>query len=205
MHTIRFEENVAKVLRDLASDRHVQKLYIEKEGRGLTKCLLCNVGGQSRMEMANHCNDERHERNVSHLKNSIRKFSMLSSCAKHMFDCDIRGLNAMLDTVSHTAWKDSVRAEFFQYFIAPGTDDEKEDRNMLLPVVTKLFICLLNEWTTLLGLAVWKAKCHLQAPLGLDLLATHEWLRSGWKMCKSEQRASQDMDVIVSLVRPFLM
>jgi hypothetical protein len=89
--------------------------------------------------------------------------------------------------------------------LVPITDDEEEDRNMLFPVVTKLFLCLLNECTTLLGLAVWKAKCHLQAPLGLDLLATHEWLRSGWKMCKSEQRASQDMDVIVSLVRPFLM
>jgi hypothetical protein len=63
---------------------------------------------------------------------------------------------------------------------------------------------LRNERLTLVGLAVWKAQCLRQIPPLTDYYCVQQWLSSVWKLCKPEQRTSNAMDIVVSMVRGFL-
>jgi hypothetical protein len=72
-------------------------------------------------------------------------------------------------------------------------------------LIFNLKTCLQNERLTLLGLAVWKTECLRQVPsVVMDYYTIQQWMSSGWKACKPEQRASNATPIIVSAMRLFL-
>jgi hypothetical protein len=66
-----------------------------------------------------------------------------------------------------------------------------------------------RERVHILDLAVWKALCQLRTDAGkvkkdTDFHAWLDWKRRGWKAIKGEMRDSNDLDIIVTSVSPFL-
>jgi hypothetical protein len=61
------------------------------------------------------------------------------------------------------------------------------------------------EPLALLELAVWKAECLKQMPsIHHGIFRAQQWIASGWKAHKTEQRSSNAMSIIIALVQPFL-
>jgi hypothetical protein len=71
-----------------------------------------------------------------------------------------------------------------------------------------------HERWVVLALAVWKAQCQDAMPSDVTFRTTvelrawyHDWMTTGWKKHKQEHRGEReksDVNLIVSLVRPFL-
>jgi hypothetical protein len=197
---LRYDDAVALTLLNLTDLPSL--LFIQQDGADDTfKCVVCNVRLQTEEEIKHHCKDALHSKNTAHLHEDLRT-ALLAAFRLYILRLEfLRGPIAMLD---NSAWKDSVHAELYRYASLPHRMDTNEERAARGQMLDKLHTCLRNERMTLLGLAVWKAKCQLQTPLGVDLIGVYEWVRSGWKVIKMEQRHSSDMDLVVSLVRPFL-
>jgi hypothetical protein len=180
-----------------------------RNGEQLTKCLLCDCGGCDFESMVRHCDSDLHENKLQDLYDDLHKVMMTSYRACRLFSQPIFGELAMLDQISHAAWKDSVQAELYRYLVVPNQTDmdmsAPEEFELLERPTKKLKTCLQNERLTLLGLAVWKAECIRQVPsVVMDYYTIQQWMSSGWKACKPEQRASNAMPIIVSAVRSFL-
>jgi hypothetical protein len=176
----------------------------------LTKCLLCDIGGLTTAEMELHCKGLPHLGKVHALQEDLNKVLMSSHRVCAIYSQPLCRDIAMLDQIVHAAWKRDIQAELYNFMIAPPVIVSPEafckrrEAELLERPTKKLKTTLQNERLTLLGLAVWKAKCMCQIPPVTDYHGVQEWLRSDWKTCKAEQLTSNAMDIIVSAVRSFL-
>jgi hypothetical protein len=183
---------------ELYEDEPFIKFSIDEH---LFQCCLCDVSGITDSALQPHRGSTRHCQNVLLFVDSLEQVNAASMRACHLYAATRRHEIGMLDELCHARWRDAAHAELYRYLAAPYTSvDELE---LLERPVTRLKTCLQNERLVLLALAVWKAQCLRQMPVG-DFDAAQNWMRCGWKACKPLQRASNAMDIIILAVRSFL-
>jgi hypothetical protein len=108
----------------------------------------------------------------------------------------------LIGQMTHAPWRNSVLAGMFHYVFGPSTDVHA-DNELLRHTLLQLRQHHNLERLALIGLATWKAQCLCQVPVSGYYLTYAQWVASGWKTCKTSQRDSNAMNVIVKCVKPF--
>jgi hypothetical protein len=111
-------------------------------------------------------------------------------------------------------WKNAVKAALYDHTKATLHSNPQASLTAAMTMLRKYEYL---EPFALLELAVWKAGCLKQMPslnhdicplscpsINHDIYRAQQWIASSWKAHKAEQRYSNAMSIIVSLVRPFL-
>jgi hypothetical protein len=101
------------------------------------------------------------------------------------------------------AWKNAVKAALYDHTMSTLYTSNPQDSLAAAMTILRKYEYL--EPLALLELVVWKAECLKQMPSNHHgIFRAQQWIASGWKAHKTEQRSSNAMSIIVALVQPFL-
>jgi hypothetical protein len=161
-------------------------------------CMLCSV--EIPNDEALHMHNIVHSDRIKKLHGDFERTKGIVHRFKNIYsDSTAKGALERLERLETPAWRDAVQAALFRYLIS---HDKKLD--LLDSAVQELQRYEHSEQMAVLHLAVWKAVCLLQMPEKVDYYLAQEWVRSGWKSCKAEQRNSSAMSILLSSVLPFV-
>jgi hypothetical protein len=177
-------------------------------GRSLYACELCNVDLTPANEfdsmsdtLHDHCSSTRHRIRALQV-HTLQQSNMRVWCAK---------LQCRMDDLADGPWKKDVQNclgwTLLNYQAWKVTGRQYQGPMREAEETIEEYEC--QARVHILDLAVWKALCQMSIDSGkmktnMDFHAWLDWKRSGWNKVKREMRDSNELDIIVTSVLPFL-
>jgi hypothetical protein len=162
-------------------------------------CTLCSNHGLTDKAVEHHLSEPEHRRRMQMAErerhdamNIIYRWNEIRE--NHMFK--------RLKREDYMSLPDNVSAEAFRHMISTKWLNRHQHRARAAELLSKYENM---QRLSLLYLAVWKEECLAQMPAIVHTIASaRQWMATGWKGRKAEQRNSSAMNIIASLVQPFL-
>jgi hypothetical protein len=171
----------------------------ESNEGGKWSCKLCSCHSMTDKAVEYHLSEPEHRRRMDMAKGE-RDDAMDIIYRWN----EIREDNAFkrLKREDYVSLPDNVSAEAFRYMITRDWVNLHRHKDRAAELLSKYENM---QRLSLLYLAVWKEECLAQMPAIVHTIASaRQWMTTGWKEHKAEQRNSSAMNVIASLVQPFL-
>jgi hypothetical protein len=189
---------------------------ITQSSHGRWYCSVCPFGNISQTKMIAHSVTSSHQSSLSHFKTREATQLKAGRTLLDRFD-SVSRIERRASKLFKT-WEDRVIAHLFRYMA--GDVKASNENHHLLEAERLLEKYELMERFALLELAVWKATCTRHAgevkvdPKDVktvedairfvDAIRVAEKQGSGWKDYRTEMRHSNAIEIIMSLVIPFV-
>jgi hypothetical protein len=161
-------------------------------------CKLCKCHNMTERALKYHLSEPAHERRMAQAARQQDEAKEIIYLWNHIND---HGELKRLKGEDSRSLPDNVLAEAFRFMKA----SKHLDRRLHIAKAAELLSKYENaERLSLLYLAVWKEECLAQMPAVHTIASARQWMTAGWKEHKAEQRSSSAMNVVASLIQPFL-
>jgi hypothetical protein len=174
--------------------------YVVKKSEPYS-CQLCLRYTFSLVGLIEHCQEPTHIKNVKDLRLEQENLRSLmkrwSELRKPIAKSTASRFYKLYEFGNRTG-QDAVAASLFRYLITPPyhvflhTASEDMEKYEYL------------EHLSLVSLAVWKAECLWQMPLGLNYYEAQRYIKDDWKNKKVDLHESNARSVVVAAMRSFL-
>jgi hypothetical protein len=171
----------------------------EEDERTNWQCTLCNFKDMTKKGAECHLREPTH---VKRMEEAMHQREEMMSVMRRWNRVHEHAYFKRLKKEDALSLPSKVLAPVYRY-IKASTDEEQWDHSW--GNAAKMLHQYENmERLSLLYLAVWKEECLAQMRAVYTISSAREWMANAWKQYKLEQRNSNTMSIIVSLVQPFL-
>jgi hypothetical protein len=173
--------------------------FVPNASSPVYKCELCDFVMNSDSEIHPHCQTNDHIDRVKEVQALQAQPSVVWSAA----------MQVRVDKLGSWTWQSAMYRQLYWCLIYQSLRDRPVNVERMAQAERLLAKFEFMEQVSLLEMAAWKAVC-IALPVCSAMVATRdyhawqEWMREGWKGCKSATRRANEIGIIVSSVLPFL-
>jgi hypothetical protein len=165
------------------------------------KCELCDCIMNADSEIHSHCQTNDHIDRVKQVQALQAQPTVVWSTT----------MQVRVDQLGSWVWQSAMYRQLYWCLIYQPLRDKPVNMERMAQAELLLAKFEFMEKASLLEMAAWKAVC-IALPASLsqasaasrDYHAWQEWMREGWKGCKSAARNANEIVIIVASVLPFL-